>query len=113
MGWEWRCFFVPKEGADSVLRCDGSPEQRTDVYLPNSSRCGVKERGGDASSIEVKTRAGHMFDDTGFEKWSKAVVPAVRLAQMLETSKHAQQLSRQGGRVMPSRGAVCIWRRSP
>ena len=83
MGWEWRCFFVPRDGAVNALACAGKPEERTDLYLPVSAACGVKARGGSSEdTLEVKIRDG--VADDGFERWSKEGVKASELARTLE-----------------------------
>ena len=89
MGWEWRCFFVPRDDAQNALACAGKPEERTDLYLPVSAACGVKARGGSSEgTLEVKIRDG--VADDGFERWSKEGVKASELARVLELAGHAQ-----------------------
>lgn len=98
MGWEWRCFFVPRDDAHNALACAGKPEERTDLYLPVSAACGVKARGGSSeSTLEVKIRDG--VADDGFERWSKEGVKASELARVLELAGHAQPEALRDRRV--------------
>ena len=78
MGWEWRCFFVPRDDAHNALACAGKPEERTDLYLPVSAACGVKARGGSSEgTLEVKIRDGVADDGFGACVMAPAVAASV------------------------------------